>query len=90
MEARQLREWLEEIQGFVTLFDRVLRALSRAETDEIARGFAVLARISDETLDNLLRLFGSLPEDELAETCFDHANALDPDHYPLPARVDDV
>jgi DNA-binding transcriptional regulator GbsR (MarR family) len=67
-EARQLREWLEEIQGFVTLFERVLRALSRAETDEIARGFAVLARITDETLDNLLRLFGSLPEDELAET----------------------
>jgi hypothetical protein len=28
----------------------------------------VLARVSDETLDNLLGLFGSLPEDELAET----------------------
>jgi hypothetical protein len=51
-----------------TLFDRALRALSRAETDEIARGFSVLARVSDATLDNLLRLFGSLPEDELADT----------------------
>lgn len=67
-EAVRLREWLAEIQGFVTLFERALRALSRAETGEIARGFAVLARISDDTLDNLLRLFGSLPEDELAET----------------------
>ncbi len=67
-ESLRLREWLAEIQGFVTLFDRALRTLSRAETDEIARGFAVLARISDETLDNLLALFGSLPEDELAET----------------------
>ena len=35
---------------------------------EIQAGFAVLAPVSDETLDNLLRLFGSLPEDELAET----------------------
>ena len=68
LEARRLRDWLEEIKGFVTLFDRALRALSRAESDEIARGFAVLARISDDTLDRLLQLFGSLPEDELAET----------------------
>lgn len=67
-EAVRLREWLTEIQGFVTLFERALRTLSRAETGEIARGFSVLARMSDETLDNLLRLFGSLPEDELAET----------------------
>jgi len=67
-EALRLREWLAEIQGFVTLFERVLRTLSRADSDEIARGFAVLARISDDTLDRLLRLFGSLPEDELAET----------------------
>lgn len=67
-EARRLRGWLSEIQGFVTLFDRALRTLSRAETDEIAQGFTVLSRISDETLDSLLRLLGSLPEDELAET----------------------
>jgi hypothetical protein len=45
-----------------------LRTLSRAESREIARGFAVLARVSDETLDRLLSLFGSLPEDELART----------------------
>ncbi len=68
MEARRLRNWIAEIQGLATLFDRALRTLSRAEADEIAGGFAVLARVSDETLDNLLRLFGSLPEDELAET----------------------
>jgi len=67
-EARRLRSWIAEIQGLAALFDRALRALSRAETDEIARGFSVLARVSDETLDNLLSLFGSLPEDELAET----------------------
>lgn len=68
LEARRLRDWIAEIQGLATLFDRALRTLSRAETDEIARGFSVLARVSDATLDNLLRLFGSLPEDELAET----------------------
>lgn len=67
-EARRLRDWIAEIQGLATLFDRALRTLSRADSDEIARGFSVLARVSDETLDNLLRLFGSLPEDELAET----------------------
>jgi DNA-binding transcriptional regulator GbsR (MarR family) len=67
-EARRLRDWLDEIAGFVTLFDRALRTLSRADTDEISRGFAVLAHISDETLDRLLRLLASLPEDELAET----------------------
>jgi DNA-binding transcriptional regulator GbsR (MarR family) len=67
-EARRLRDWLQEIAGFVTLFDRALRTLSRAETGEIARGFTVLAHISDDTLDRLLRLLASLPEDELAET----------------------
>lgn len=67
-EARRLRTWIAEIQGLATLFDRALRALSRAETGEIQAGFAVLSRVSDETLDNLLRLFGSLPEDELADT----------------------
>ncbi len=48
-EARRLRGWLAEIQGFVTLFDRALRTLSRADTDEIARGFTVLARTSPMT-----------------------------------------
>lgn len=67
-EARRLQAWIAEIQGLAALFDRALRALSRAETGEIQAGFAVLARVSDETLDNLLRLFGSLPEEELAET----------------------
>jgi DNA-binding transcriptional regulator GbsR (MarR family) len=67
-EARRLRSWIAEIQGLATLFDRALRALSRAETGEIQAGFSVLSRVSDETLDNLLRLFGSLPEDELADT----------------------
>jgi DNA-binding transcriptional regulator GbsR (MarR family) len=67
-EAIQLRDWLAEIQGFVRLFDRALRALSRAESEQIARGFAVLARLSDASLDRLLSLFGSLPERELAET----------------------
>lgn len=68
LEAQHVRAWLAEIQGFVTLFERALRTLSRADTGEIARGFTVLSRISDETLDRLLRLLASLPEDELAET----------------------
>ena len=67
-EVRRLRAWIAEIQGLATLFDRALRTLARAETGEIQAGFAVLSRVSDETLDNLLRLVGSLPEDELAET----------------------
>ena len=68
VEAQRLRDWIAEIQGLAALFDRALRALSRAETDGIAAGFAVLSRISDDSLDSLLILFGSLPEDELAET----------------------
>lgn len=67
-EAERLRAWLADLQAFVTLFDRALRALSRADSDEIARGFSVLARVSDDTLDDLLRLIGSMPEDELAAT----------------------
>jgi len=31
-----------------------------------------------------------LHEDEIAEACFERANALDPEVYPLPARVDDA
>jgi hypothetical protein len=42
--------------------------LARAESNEISRGFAVLARIPDGSLDRLLRLLASLPEDELAGT----------------------
>ena len=67
-EAVRLRDWVAEIEGFVRLFDRALRTLSRADTEEIARGFAVFARLPDESLDRLLRLFGSLPEEELART----------------------
>jgi hypothetical protein len=54
--------------GFLRLFERAVGLLARAESAEIARGFAVLARIPDESLDRLLRLFASLPEDELAGT----------------------
>jgi DNA-binding transcriptional regulator GbsR (MarR family) len=67
-EAAHLRGWVAEIEGFVRLFDRALRTLSRADTEEIARGFAVFARLPDESLDRLLRLFGSLPEEELARS----------------------
>ncbi len=67
-EISRLSEWLAEFLGFVRLFDRAVGLVARAETTEIARGFAVLARLSDESLDRLLRLLGSLPEDELAST----------------------
>ena len=67
-ELAQLREWLTEFEGFVRLFDRAVALVARAETAELARGFAVLARLSDDTLDRLLGLFGSLPEEELAQT----------------------
>jgi hypothetical protein len=59
---------LTDLLGFVRLFDRAVRLIARAETGEIARGFAVLARLSDETLDRLLRLFATLPEEDLAST----------------------
>jgi DNA-binding transcriptional regulator GbsR (MarR family) len=67
-ELARLRDWLTDLLGFVRLFDRAVRLVARAETDEIARGFAVLARLSDETLDRLLRLFATLPEEDLAST----------------------
>jgi DNA-binding transcriptional regulator GbsR (MarR family) len=67
-EIVRLRDWLRELLGFVKLFDRAVSLVARAETVEIARGFAVLARLPDESLDRLLRLLGSLPEDELAST----------------------
>jgi DNA-binding transcriptional regulator GbsR (MarR family) len=67
-EAARLRAWLLELLGFLRLFERAVGMLARAESAEIARGFSVLARIPDESLDRLLRLFASLPEDELAST----------------------
>ena len=57
-ELAQLREWLTEFEGFVRLFDRAVALVARAETAELARGFAVLARLPDDALDRLLRLFG--------------------------------
>ena len=67
-EVLALRSWLEDFHGFVRLFDRAVGVVARAESSEIARGFAVLARVPDESLDRLLRLFAQLPEDELAST----------------------
>lgn len=67
-EVEVLRDWLEELLGFVRLFDRALGLVARAESTEISRGFAVLARLTDDSLDRLLRLLGSLPEEELAGT----------------------
>jgi DNA-binding transcriptional regulator GbsR (MarR family) len=67
-EIIELRAFMVELLGFIRLFDRAVRLLARAESTEIARGFAVLARLSDESLDRLLNLFGSLPEDDLAAT----------------------
>lgn len=67
-EVLGLRAWLMDFREFVRLFDRAVALVARAESTEIARGFGVLARLDDETLDRLLRLFGSLPEEELAAT----------------------
>jgi len=67
-EVTALRSWLEDFHGFVRLFDRAVGVVARAESSEIARGFAVLARVPDASLDRLLRLFAQLPEDELAAT----------------------
>lgn len=67
-DVLRLRDFMTELLGFMSLFDRAVRVLARAESSEIARGFAVLAQLSDESLDRLLNLFGSLPEDDLAAT----------------------
>ena len=58
VEAVRLRDWITELLGFLRLFERAVGVLARAESTEIARGFSVLARIPDESLDRLLRLLG--------------------------------
>jgi DNA-binding transcriptional regulator GbsR (MarR family) len=68
VEVVRLRTWLSEFREFVRLFDRAIGLVARTNSTEIARGFAVLARLSDESLDRLLGLFATLPEDELAST----------------------
>jgi DNA-binding transcriptional regulator GbsR (MarR family) len=68
LEVAHLRDWLTDLLGFMHLFDRAVSLLSRADTREIARGFTVLARLPDESIDRLLRLFSSLPEDDLTAT----------------------
>lgn len=67
-EVARLHAWLEDLLGFMRLFDRAVNLLSRAETAQIATGFSVLARMSDGSIDRLLEIFGSLPEDDLAGT----------------------
>ena len=67
-EVAELRAWLTDFLAFVRLFDRAVGLVGRAETTEIARGFAVLSHLSDETLDRLLRLSATLPERELVDT----------------------
>ena len=67
-ELARLHTWLTDLLGFVRLFDRAISLVARADSEEIARGFAVLGRLSDDSLDRLLRLFGTLPEEELAST----------------------
>lgn len=67
-EVALLRDQLEDLLGMVRLFDRAVTLVARADSAEIARGFSVLARLSDATLDRLIQLFGSLPEHDLAST----------------------
>jgi len=45
---------------------------------------------SGHALYHLALVYERLGEDELAETAFGKANALDPDHYPLPVEVDEA
>ena len=68
LELGRLRDWLSELLGFVRVFDRAVALIARADSSEIARGFSVLGRLSDASIDRLLRLFGSLPEEDLATT----------------------
>jgi DNA-binding transcriptional regulator GbsR (MarR family) len=67
-EVGRLRDWMEDLLGFLQLFDRAVRMLARAESSEISHGFSVLARLSDDALDRLLRLVAALPEEELVAT----------------------
>jgi len=67
-EVALLRHRLQDLLGFVRLFDRAVTLVARADSAEIASGFAVLSRLSDDTLDRLIRLFGSLPDEDLAAT----------------------
>ena len=67
-EVGRLRDWMNDLLGFIRLFDRAVRMLARAESTEISRGFSVLGRLSDDALDRLLRLVAALPEEELVAT----------------------
>jgi DNA-binding transcriptional regulator GbsR (MarR family) len=67
-ELRRLRDWIADLLAFMGLFDRAVNLISRADTRHVARAFSVLARLPDTSLDRLLNLFVSLPEDELVAT----------------------
>lgn len=67
-EVGRLRDWMTDLLGFLRLFDRAVSLLARADSSEISRGFSVLARLSDDALDRLLRLVAALPEEELVAT----------------------
>ncbi len=62
-------------------FQEARRALETAAAMDSEAGHAVY---------HLALVLERLGEEEASASCFDRANALDPDRYPLPTRVDEV
>jgi predicted Zn-dependent protease with MMP-like domain/Flp pilus assembly protein TadD len=80
-----------EVSIYRAFEGQILFELGRfAEARKSLMSASALDSESSHAFYHLALVQERLGEDELAEACFDCANALDPDHYPLPAHVDEV
>ena len=67
-ELRSLRERLDELLGFVRLFNRGVGAVVRADASAIGHVFEILDQLDDETIDRLVRLGTQIDARQLAGT----------------------
>ena len=80
-----------EISIYRAFEGQILFELGRfTEARRSLMGATALDSESGHAFYHLALVHERLGEDEQAEVSFERANALDPDHYPLPARVDDA
>jgi DNA-binding transcriptional regulator GbsR (MarR family) len=65
--ADVLRQRLDRLVEFVQLFDRGIGTVVGTEAAELERLFRVLGRIDEKSMQRLITLLSTMPEDELAD-----------------------
>jgi predicted Zn-dependent protease with MMP-like domain len=88
--ARRSLMTLGDVAIYRAFEGQILFELGRFEESRRALlAAAVLDPESGHTLYHMALVHERLGEDEASEAAFEKANALDPDHFPMPTRVDE-